>query len=517
MIAYLDQRRTRKLDWVLLSVLAALAIFPGLGQNRDYISHEILHAEIVREMAERGDFVETKLLGQRFPDKPPVLHAPAALLMRWVGQPSILLVRLPVALVGMLGILAAYEVGRVLLDRRAALVGAIVLLAIPGYGLLAREALPDMFLCTGMTFSCLWLLLGMRAPRPVDRTLYFIMAGAASGVAILAKGPFGLVFPIFFTVFSAFGHTDLKRPRLGWIAFAVGMLAAMAIWAVPAYFLDHGAYLREVVFQPDLHWTTKDKPKPFLLYFYVGFLWALPLSLFLPLAILDWRRHAYSPFLAVAVAILLTLSFVPKKRDHYVLPVFPFLALGVGATIVRHSATNRLVRWTAWTLAPVSLAALPLYFVAIQPHMLPKEDPETNFAKEVLSVVGTNGPLYCVSAHPEVLAWVARRYDGFIDVPEKDARVAEQLRHASPGAYLLTRRRSLNALLRATGPLPLEPVLERRVNKETLVLFRFREQEELPQRLRESAVRAVAVIEPREERSCPKPRRSMSCGGASRG
>ncbi|HEX7470078.1 MAG TPA: glycosyltransferase family 39 protein [Verrucomicrobiae bacterium] len=468
-----DQRRTGQFDLALLSVLAVLILFPGLGQNREHIGHEILHAEIAREMAERGDFVETKLLGERLPDKPPVLHAAAALLMRWVGQPSILLVRLPSALAGLLGILAAYEIGRVLLDRRAALVGAIVLLAIPGYGLLAREALPDMMLCTGITFSCLGLILGMRAQKPLERTLYFALAGAASGVATLAKGPFGLLFPIFFAVLSAFRRTDLKRPRLGWIAFVIGMLAAMAVWVIPAYFRDQGVYLREVVFQSDLHWATKDKPKPFLLYFYVSLLFALPMSLFLPLAILDWRRHAYSPFLAMSAAILLTLTFVPKKRDHYVLPLFPFLALAIGAAIARHSAANRLVRRSAWTLVPVSLAALPLYYVAIQPRLVPKEDPDTSFAKEVVSIVGTNGPVYCVKAHAEVLAWVAQRYDGFINVWEDDPRSVEQLRHASPESYLLIPRQSLDALLKVTGPLPLEPVFERRVGKETRVVFRF--------------------------------------------
>jgi 4-amino-4-deoxy-L-arabinose transferase-like glycosyltransferase len=260
---------------------------------------------------------------------------------------------------------------------------------------------------------------------------------------------------------------------LGWIAFVIGMLAAMAVWVIPAYFRDQGVYLREVVFQSDLHWATKDKPKPFLLYFYVGLLFALPMSLFLPLAILDWRRHAYSPFLAMSAAILLTLTFVPKKRDHYVLPLFPFLALAIGAAIARHSAANRLVRRSAWTLVPVSLAALPLYYVAIQPRLVPKEDPDTSFAKEVVSVVGTNGPVYCVKAHAEVLAWVAQRYDGFINVGEDDPRSVEQLRHASPESYLLIPRQFLDALLKVTGPLPLEPVFERRVGKETRVVFRF--------------------------------------------
>ena len=155
----LNQKGPCTLDLVFLTAIAALVIFPGLGQVRACISHEILHAETLREMAENGDYVETKVLGKRIPDKPPVIHAPAALLTHWIGRPNMALVRLPSALAGLLGILATYGVGLALLDRRSALLGAVALLGFPGYSLLAREAVPNMILCTGILFSCLCLSL----------------------------------------------------------------------------------------------------------------------------------------------------------------------------------------------------------------------------------------------------------------------------------------------------------------------------------------------------------------------
>jgi hypothetical protein len=469
----LNQKAPGTLDFVFLAAIATLVIFPGLGQVRACISHEILHAEIIREMAESGDYVETKVLGVRIPDKPPVMHAPAALLTRWTGRPSMALARLPSALAGLLGILAIYGIGLVLLDRRTALVGAVALLGVPGYSLLAREALPDMIMCTGILFSCLCLSLGMRTPKPFIRILCLAAAGFGAGVGVLAKGPFGFLLPVFFAVLVPFGRAEWKRPRLGWLAFGVGLLVAVGIWGVPAYLRDHGVYLRQVIFQPDLSLTVKDKTKPFYTYLVVGFVSALPLSIFLPITITDLRRHGYSPLLAVAAVILVVLTCVPKKRDHYLLPMYPFLTLAIAASIVRHSETSRLVRRAAWILVPLSLAGFPLFFTFIQPLVLPKEDPEIHFAKEAIPIIGPNGRVYCIDVNTEVLAWVARRYNGIVQVKMNSPAAIDQLRQAAEGTYLLIDQRSVDKLLKTTGALPLNKVLSRRVERKTWILFRL--------------------------------------------
>lgn len=41
---------------VLLTVLSAIVVFPALGQTRHLASREIRHAEIIREIAESGDY-----------------------------------------------------------------------------------------------------------------------------------------------------------------------------------------------------------------------------------------------------------------------------------------------------------------------------------------------------------------------------------------------------------------------------------------------------------------------------
>jgi 4-amino-4-deoxy-L-arabinose transferase-like glycosyltransferase len=473
MDAAIDQNRPRALDLVCLTALAALVIFPGLGQLRSCISHEILHAETIREMAETGNFVETKFLGRRIPDKPPVMHAPAALMTRWLGRPSMTVARVPSALTGLLGILATYGIGLALLGRRPALIGSVALLGVPGYSLLAREALPDMILCAGILFSCLGLLLGMRASKRFIGILYLAAAGFSAGVGVLAKGPVGLLFPVFFAALVPFGRPELKRPRLGWLVFGAGLLVSVGIWAVPAYLLDHGIYLRQVIFQPDLDLRVKVKTKPFYTLFGVALLQSFPLSIFLPMTIRDWRRYGFSPLLAVAAAILLTFVCIPKKRDHYLLPMYPFVALAIAASIVRHSETSRVVRQAAWTLVPFSLLSFPLFFTVIQPLILPHPDPEIRFAKDSLPIIGPKGRVYCVHVDAEVLAWVGRRYDGIVAVSLGSPDEVDQLRRAPKGAYLLADQKSLDETLAVAGTLSRNEVLSRRVKNRTWVLFRL--------------------------------------------
>src|SRR3990172_12617766 len=198
------ERRPHLLDLLILAAVSAFVIFPALGQNRHWASREIRHAEIIREMAESGDYLVPKLLGKTYHDKPPVMHVAAAVLTRIVGEPSMAIVRMPSAVAGVLGVLATYGVGLLLLDRGTALVGAFALLGMPGYSLMARQARPDMILCFFIIVLCLFLCLGMRKYRCIPRMLYFTLAGLLAGLGVITKGPFGVLFPVFFAILIPF-------------------------------------------------------------------------------------------------------------------------------------------------------------------------------------------------------------------------------------------------------------------------------------------------------------------------
>ncbi|MBI2471175.1 MAG: glycosyltransferase family 39 protein [Planctomycetes bacterium] len=472
MVKKFEARRAYSFDLLVLVAVSVLVIFPALGQNRHWASREIRHAEIIREMAESGDYLVPKLLGKPYFDKPPVMHAAAAVLTRIAGEPSMTLVRMPSAVAGILGVLATYGVGLLLLDRSTALVGAFALLGMPGYSLMARQARPDMILCFSIIASCLFLILGMRKYRRIPHMLSLTLAGLLAGLGVITKGPFGVLFPVLFAIFVPFRRQDLKRPGIGWIGFGIGVVTAVAAWAIPAYLRDGGEYLHRVIFQPDLDVGKGGNGSPFY-YVWLVMLLAMPLSLFLPVAILDLRRRGYSAMLAVAGAIFIVISCIPQKRRHYLLPLYPFLALGIAASIVRHSKTSKLVRRSAWVLIPLSVVAIPAYYAIIQPIVQPSEDPDMLFAKEVISVVEPDARIYCAKGEEE-LAWVGRRHKGIYKL-HIDSSASKTLRQAELKSYMVTDERSLASLLKVTESLPIELILARKIGREKAMLFRIKE------------------------------------------
>lgn len=473
-----EDMQTLFIDLLLLAVLSAVVIFPALGQNRHWSSHEVRHAEIVREMVESGDYLVPRLLGEVYHDKPPVMHAIAAGLTWITGAPSMLITRLPSAVAGIIGVLAVYGIGLLFFARRFALVAAIVLLAMPGYSIVARHARPDMILCASILCSCLCIGLAMRERGYAWQTCYLVLGGLCAGLGVITKGPYGILVPTFFAVFVPFRREDLTRPRFNWASFALGLLTALAIWAVPAYLRDGGHYLHGVLTQRDLDVSGGGDEKSTLYYvFYYVLYWlifAFPYSLLLPFTIRNLRRNGYSAPLAIAGAIFIVISCLPQKRPHYLVPLYPFFALGIAVPLVQYYRTGRLARYAMQILVPLSLIAIPLYFVAIQPFTEPYKNSQMFFAEKVFTVVEPKSQIYCLSDE-EALAWVGQRYEGIRRLNVSDPSfVCKTLHNASAGSYLVIGEKDYTALLKYAKDIPGELVLSHNAgHHKKMMLFRL--------------------------------------------
>lgn len=471
---YFGKWKTCLVEIAVLTAISALVFFPALGQNRHWANREIRHAEIIREMAANNDYLIPRLMGEVYHDKPPVMHAAAAVLTRIVGTPGMAIARIPSALAGMLGILAIYGIGRLLLDRRAALLAAIILLGIPGYGIMARQARPDMILCASSLLSCLCLGLGMKERREGYRTLYFVLGGLLAGLGVVTKGPYGIVVPAFFAALAPIRNSSLMRPRFNWSSFVLGCLAAIALWAIPAYLRDGGNYLRGVVLQPDLDVVKGRSGKPVFWYLWYIITLTFPYSLFLPLGIIDLRRRGYSAPLAIVGAVFLVISCIPKKRPHYLVPLYPFFALGIADALVYRIGTSRFVRRAALILVPLSLVAIPVYFVAVQPFTHPYKNSPMFFAKEVLRTAGTESRIYCESGFEEALAWTGRRHTGIHKFSCSDpSSLVQILREAEAGTYLVISEKHLVSLMEDVNAVRGERILNGKVGRENMMLFRL--------------------------------------------
>jgi 4-amino-4-deoxy-L-arabinose transferase-like glycosyltransferase len=114
--------------------------------------------------------------------------------------------------------------------RGAAFVGAAVLLAMPLTVAWGRAAVTDALLTLGIAGACLALLEAEFAEHP---RRWYVAAAAAAGLAVLTKGPIGVVIPAL-----AWVGFHLSQRRLGAAAARVPWPAALAVFllvAVPWY------------------------------------------------------------------------------------------------------------------------------------------------------------------------------------------------------------------------------------------------------------------------------------------
>jgi len=161
----------------LLLLLASSLVLVALGRDAIRDFDEAAYARIARGMARGGPLLSPQLDGAYYPDKPPLLYWLMAGSMRLFGV-NAAAARLPSALLGIAGVVAAYLIGRRLRGREAGLVAALALATSPFWLEYSREAMMDVALTTALAFALLGLLR--------QRSLLF---GLALGTAAMFKGP----------------------------------------------------------------------------------------------------------------------------------------------------------------------------------------------------------------------------------------------------------------------------------------------------------------------------------------
>jgi 4-amino-4-deoxy-L-arabinose transferase-like glycosyltransferase len=392
---------------VLACAIAPFAI--GLGTWALFEPDEGRNAEIAREMLVSGDWAVPHLNGLPFLDKPPLLFWAIAAGFRTLGEHE-WVARLPSALAAIVTIGFTYALARALLERRVALIAAVVLATTPmmlGFG---RLAIFDMPLTALVTIAVYVLV---RARLDQDAWPWLPIAGLAIGLALLTKGPVGLVLPlVVWAVARGALPAGRMRRRGPGLALAVVIAAAtLGAWLVAVVPREPG-FLRYALFDETLLRVTstarfrRGGPP----YYYLQTLpWALGLwsGLLVLLAPTLARRRtdardaaaiAFSARAAGVIVLFFTLS--ASKRPQYVMPALVPLALlvAIGLT-ARPRLSAAFVRASGWLGALAGVGA----FVALVRGVSPMKDTSLSVAS-LLPYVGT-----VLIAWGLATAWSARR------------------------------------------------------------------------------------------------------------
>jgi len=318
---------------ILLGLGAALFLV-NLGGYPLYTKGEPREAVTVINMVHGGGFLLPLRAGVEIPSKPPLMHWLAAAISILAGGVNEWTVRMPSALFAIGGLLACYMYMRRLFDARIALLSALILGTTVQYLQAGSGARVDMTLTFFMEIAFFEFILiaeGLTARR---MTLYFAIA-----MAVLSKGPIGLVLPVLVaTTWIAFQRrTDLLRElRLGRGALLITLLAGG--WYLAATIeggmpFVHKQILTENLFRffgqssfPEGHVHRFTYMEAALV---AGFMPWSPLMLILVVQAAR-RPRTIDPRLAYLMtwfaAVLIFYNLAQSKRGVYLLALYPALA-----------------------------------------------------------------------------------------------------------------------------------------------------------------------------------------------
>jgi 4-amino-4-deoxy-L-arabinose transferase-like glycosyltransferase len=358
----------RALPFLLLTAGTAALFLGGLGRLPLFGRDEALYAEAGREMLATGDWVTPRVNGGPFFEKPPLYYWAAAASYRAFGV-SPLSARLPSALMAIATVLLTARIGARVWGRRAGLLAGIALATSLQFALIGRLGIMD------APLTCLTVVALLAYERWQRMGGWGALAGfgVTVGLAILLKGAAGLI-PWGVAAVDALIRTA-RRERIGHTPLALvgsAVIAGLASAAVAApWFLAmtarHGSAFGATFFVHEhlrrVAQAMQGHGGPFWIYLPMIALGFFPWVMFLPAGLLRSPRAEAAACWRVLclvwiACVLVVFSMVRTKLPGYITPLFPPMALLVGAELDRRLDQPGRGPWVALILGAALLGAL---------------------------------------------------------------------------------------------------------------------------------------------------------------
>ena len=309
----------------------------ALGARDFWAPVEPRYAEIARVMFSKNEWVVPTINGDLYTDKPILYFWLVLLVARVFGAVNEWTVRLPAALGGVGFVFGTYLLGRDFFNGRAGFIAAAILATTMRVVWEARWAHVDMVFCAFFVFA---VYFGARAlfqkgqPHEILFTYLFL------ALATLTKGLIGVVLPglLFLAVMLV-----RREWRLIFVLKLHLGLPLFFLIAAPWFYLvtraTDGKWLADFIYIHHIQRYTAGAGHRQPFYYYLTTLPAdfLPWTIFLIPALFafrPYRRRWADPVVQFFVlwffSVFLFFTFSDTKRDLYLLPLMPTLALFVG-------------------------------------------------------------------------------------------------------------------------------------------------------------------------------------------
>lgn len=288
----------------------------------------------MQEIVRTGNWILPLRNGETIPSKPPLFHWAGVAVAKLTGGVSEWSVRFPSALFSALSVALTCLLGCRLSGREVGVLAGLLLLTTPAVVEMAREGWVDpalsFFVLAALTsFSSMYENEQWRGWRSL--AFYLSLAGAT-----LSKGPIGYILPGLVIVAYLAVQGQLSRLRdllsLPGVLLALGLPAS---WYLLAFMQQGWAFVHKQVLQENLvrFAAGSGKRVPSAAFFLLPFLLdGFPWSVLFCFGLWNFSRHA--PVREKGVfplvwwfAVVIFFSVSAGKRDVYLLPAYPAMAL----------------------------------------------------------------------------------------------------------------------------------------------------------------------------------------------
>lgn len=330
----------------LIFFMSSICIVYFFGWHIDIMDVDATqYATISREMLVRNDFLKVFDRGQDYLDKPPLVFWCTVISYKIFGISNFSF-RLPHFIFGLTALLFTFRLAKLYYGEYAAGLSIMILASTQAFFLMNHDCRMDMALTAGIAMSVFYMALYQLNKK--RRHLCLCIAGTS--IAMLAKGPLGLMIPVL--AFSA--DFAVKRkwkafvdPNYIWaLLLLICLLLPMCIGLYEQYGTDglifyfwkqsfgrltgENEFIKQLVQEDYL-----EDPS----FFYHTFAWSFsPWSILFVVAFLMeikslWKNKLFlkeSQEIILLAGFVLTftfLSFSKYKLPHYIFELFPFAAI----------------------------------------------------------------------------------------------------------------------------------------------------------------------------------------------
>lgn len=365
--------------WALILVLAVVFIGTGLGLRDPWPADEPRFAMMAQRMLDSGQWMFPFRGTEIYPDKPPMFMWMQAFFIHLTGS-----VRggflIPAFLSSLAILFLSHDLMRRVWGSQAALLGVLLLLAVPQFIIVSRSGQIDPVLC-------FWVFLGfyglMRFSVVDGSRLWMMIGFLAMGMGVITKGvgflPLLMVPGILLARYRSWDNAIESRHTGGWLllgmilflvpilAWLLPMLSAVDQAGSPVFEGYRDNILMKQTAERYLEPSGHFRPWHYFVVSVIPWFW-LPITLLLPWLFPQWRTRFKSldgriviP-LSWIVLVILFFSLSPGKRGIYVAPLIPALVF-VCAPFLQAILANARVQSLAWWFT-LSLS-LCLFFIGL--------------------------------------------------------------------------------------------------------------------------------------------------------